>query len=50
MNEKAYHVISATAIWNLVLGIITLVTGVASGVMLIINAVRLLKTRREEIF
>lgn len=31
-------------IWNLVMGIVEIVTGVTAGVLLLINAVRLLKS------
>jgi len=43
MNEKLYKSINAAAISGLVLGICILVTGVASGVLLIVNGARLLK-------
>lgn len=43
MNEKLYKAINATAVSSLVLGICVLVTGIVSGVMLIINGARLLK-------
>ncbi len=43
MNEKLYKSINSTAVSSLVLGICILVTGIASGVLLIINGARLLK-------
>ncbi len=43
MNEKLYKAMNASAISSLVLGICVLTTGVASGVLLIINGARLLK-------
>ncbi|MCI9020688.1 MAG: hypothetical protein HFH32_08110 [Eubacterium sp.] len=43
MNEKLYKSINAAAVSGLVLGICILVTGVASGVLLIVNGARLLK-------
>lgn len=43
MNEKLYKAINATAVSSLILGICVLVTGIVSGVLLIINGARLLK-------
>ncbi len=43
MNEKLYKAINASAVSSLVLGICVLVTGIASGVLLIVNGARLLK-------
>ncbi|MDE6970544.1 MAG: hypothetical protein K2P69_12420 [Eubacterium sp.] len=43
MNEKLYKAINASAVSGLVLGICVLVTGIASGVLLIVNGARLLK-------
>lgn len=43
MNEKLYKAINAAAVSGLVLGICILVTGIASGILLIINGARLLK-------
>lgn len=47
MNEKLYRTISTAGIWNLVMGIIVLVTGLASGVLLLVSAARLLKCKDE---
>ena len=43
MNEKLYKAMGSSAVSNLVIGICVLVTGVASGILLIINGARLLK-------
>lgn len=43
MNEKLYKAINATAVSSLVLGICIVTTGIASGVLLIVNGARLLK-------
>ena len=43
MKEKLYKAINASAVSSLVLGICVLVTGIASGVLLIVNGARLLK-------
>ena len=45
MNEKLYKAMRSSAVASLVIGICVLATGVASGVLLIINACRLLKHR-----
>lgn len=50
MDEKKFKVIQSAGIWNLVLGIVVLTTGLASGVLMLINAARLLKAKSEMIF
>lgn len=47
MNEKIYKTMTSSGVFNLVLGIVTLVTGVTSGVLLIITAARLLKQKSD---
>jgi len=37
MTEKLYKKIKSTGTWNLVLGIITIIFGIAFGVILIVN-------------
>ena len=43
MNEKLYKALGASGVSNLVIGTCVLVTGVASGILLIISGARLLK-------
>lgn len=43
MNERMVRATEKAGVWNLVLGIVVLVTGVAVGVLMILNAVRLWK-------
>ncbi|MGI5999595.1 hypothetical protein [Lachnoclostridium sp. An131] len=50
MNEKAYKTMTNTGAGSLVLGIILLVTGLAAGVLMIINGAKLLKSRSDLIF
>ncbi len=50
MNEKLYKTMGVTGAGNLTIGIITIVTGVVSGILLIISGARLLKKRSEIIF
>lgn len=45
MNEKTFKTVSNTGVLNLVLGIVVLVSGIASGVLLLISAARLLKSK-----
>ncbi|MCD7818843.1 MAG: hypothetical protein LUH07_07305 [Lachnospiraceae bacterium] len=43
MNERIVKATEKAGVWNLVLGIIVLVTGISCGVLMILNAVRLWK-------
>ncbi len=45
MNEKLYKTIGQTGACNIVIGICAIATGIATGVMLIINGARLIKSR-----
>ncbi|MDY4692794.1 MAG: hypothetical protein SO401_04430 [Blautia sp.] len=47
MNEKVYKTMSFAGKSSLALGIITLVTGITAGVMMIINGAGLLKRKSE---
>lgn len=42
MNEKTYKTLSHSGALNLTLGIVILATGVATGVLLLVNGARLL--------
>lgn len=46
-NEKLFRVIGNAGIWNLVMGIIVLITGITSGVLMLINAFRLIRSRHD---
>lgn len=48
--EKAYKTMTSSGTANLVVGIVTVVVGVAAGALTIVNGVRLLKNRREIIY
>ena len=50
MNEKIYKTLAHAGIWNLVMGIVILVTGIASGVLLLVSSVRLLKSKDDLTF
>lgn len=46
-NERLFRTIGNAGIWNLVMGIVVLVTGVTSGVLLLVNAFKLIKSKHE---
>ncbi len=50
MNEKLYKTMGVGGAGNITIGIISIVTGVVSGVLLIITGARLLKKRSEIMF
>ena len=50
MEEKVFKTVSVAGVWNLVLGGVVLVTGIASGVLLIVNGARLLAGKSKIIF
>ena len=45
MNEKFFKLVANTGISNLVMGIIVIVTGVTSGVILIVSGAKIMKKR-----
>ena len=45
MNEKVFKTAAGVGVMNLVLGIVVIVTGVASGVLLLIGGARLIKNK-----
>lgn len=47
MNEKLYKTVSGAGAGNLALGIITLVTGIVTGILMIVNGARLLKVKSD---
>ena len=47
MNEKIYKTMGSTGAGSLVLGIVILVTGFVSGIVMIINGARLLKHKSD---
>lgn len=50
MNEKLYKTMGVAGAGNLTLGVIAIVTGVVSGILLIVSGARLLKKRSEIMF
>ncbi len=49
-DEKIYKTMSSVGIWNLVLGIVTILVGALTGAALIVNGARLLKRKSEIMF
>lgn len=47
MNEKIYKTMSSAGACSLTVGIVVLVTGIASGIMMIVSGARLLKKKSE---
>lgn len=45
MSEKIYKSMSQTGGWNIALGVVVLVIGIASGILMIVSGARLLKRR-----
>ena len=47
MNEKIYKTMSNAGAGNIVVGITVMVTGVASGILLIVHGAKLLRAKKE---
>ncbi len=47
MSEKLFKKIRLAGIWNLVIGIVVLITGITSGILMLISAARLLRSKDE---
>lgn len=50
MSEKTYKAMNNIGGGNIALGIIVLVTGIATGILMIVNGARLLKQKTEITF
>lgn len=50
MMEKIYHTMKSVGVWNLVMGILLIIAGVVSGVLLILNGTKLLKKKSDLLF
>lgn len=49
-NEKTYKTMKAVGGGSIALGIVVLVTGIVSGILMVVNGARLLKAKREITF
>ena len=47
MNEKVYKTMTGAGAGNSAVGIVVLVTGIVSGILMIVNGARLLKRKSE---
>lgn len=47
MNEKVYKTMSGAGAGSIAVGIVVLVTGVVSGILMIVNGARLLKRKSD---
>ena len=45
MNEKVFKTIASSGIATIVIGIITIVTGVSAGVLLLVSGAKLIKSK-----
>lgn len=50
MDEKIYRIMKGTGVTNIVLGIVTMVTGITGGILLIISGARLLAGKSRIMF
>ncbi len=50
MMEKIYKTMKSVGVWNLVMGILLIVAGVVSGILLILNGAKLLKKKSDLLF
>jgi hypothetical protein len=50
MMEKIYQTMRSVGVWNLVIGIMMIITGILSGVFMIVNGVTLLKKKKDLLF
>ena len=49
-NEKTYKMMASVGAGDLILGIVVLLTGIAAGVLMIVNGARLLRGKSELLF
>ena len=47
MNEKVFKSVSGASVMNIVLGVVVLVTGITSGVLLLVNGAKLMKSKND---
>lgn len=47
MNERVYKTMTGAGAGNIAVGIVVLVTGIVSGILMIVNGARLLKRKSE---
>ena len=50
MMERIYNTMKSVGVWNLVMGILLIVSGVVAGILLILNGAKLLKKKSDLLF
>ncbi|NLK74695.1 MAG: hypothetical protein GX288_05325 [Clostridiales bacterium] len=50
MMEKVYKTMKSVGVWNLVLGIVLIISGILTGVFMIVNGATLLKKKSDLLF
>ncbi|MBR3772749.1 MAG: hypothetical protein IKL07_10830 [Clostridium sp.] len=50
MNEKVYYTMKSTGVVNIVFGILTMVIGIGTGIVMVVCGARLLKRKSEIMF
>ena len=50
MEEKVYKTMRGTGAWNIAIGVVVMVIGVAAGVVLIVGGAKLLADKRKILF
>ncbi|NLP16560.1 MAG: hypothetical protein GX379_05960 [Clostridiales bacterium] len=50
MMEKIYNTMKSVGVWNLVLGIVLILSSLTAGIFLIINGTKLLKKKSDLLF
>ncbi len=50
MGEKIYKTMGSAGAWNIALGVVVMVVGLASGVMLIVSGAKLLAEKSKVLF
>lgn len=50
MMEKIYNTMKSVGVWNLVLGIVLMVSSLVAGTFLIVNGAKLLKKKSDLLF
>ncbi|HHT89066.1 MAG TPA: hypothetical protein GX002_08650 [Clostridiales bacterium] len=50
MMEKIYNTMKSVGVWNLVLGILFILSGLVTGIFLIVNGAKLLRKKSDLLF
>ena len=50
MMERIYNTMKSVGVWNLVMGILLIISGIVAGILLILNGAKLLKKKSDLLF